>query len=131
MLNKEILIYRNSSELRKYISSAEQPVLKFEFGKIQTQLHENSDVVIDITSMVNHVKAFPGDQINAEVNLNALEDETTIIVRDSCYNDTIELFPYYFCSGRYIYEAEAEESTIIPFLVCIDTVDASTEVCAR
>ena len=79
MLNKEILIYRNSSELRKYISSAEQPVLKFEFGKIQTQIHENADIVIDITSMVNHVKAFLGDQITAEVNLNALEDETTVI----------------------------------------------------
>lgn len=114
MLNKEILIYRNSSELRKYISSAEQPVLIFEFGKIQTQIHENADIVIDITSMVNHVKAFPGDQITAEVNLNALEDKTTIIVRDSCYNDAIELFPYYFCSGRYIYEVETEESTIIP-----------------
>ena len=68
MLNKEILIYRNSSELRKYISSAEQPVLIFEFGKIQTQIHENADIVIDITSMVNHVKTFPGDQITAEVN---------------------------------------------------------------
>lgn len=114
MLNKEILVYRNSTELRKYISSEERSVYKFEFGKTQAQLRENVDIVIDITSMVHHVKAFPGDQINAEVNLNALKKETTVIVRASCSKDAIELFPYFFGNEKYIYDDAVVENTIAP-----------------
>lgn len=114
MISKEILVYRNSTELRKYLSSEERPVLKFEYGKTQTQLQEDADVVIDITSMVYHVKSFPGDQITAEVNLDAMEDDTSIIVRESCSNDAIELFPYYFCGKKYLYSSDTVENTIVP-----------------
>ena len=112
MINKEILVYRNSAELRTYISSEKRPVLKFEYGKTQTQLQDNADVVIDITSLVYHVKAFPGDQISAEVNLDAMEDDTMVIVRDSCADDAIELFPYYFYNKKYIYEADVVNKSI-------------------
>lgn len=113
MLNKVVLVYRNSAEFRKYVSSEERSVLKFEFGKTQAKLQENADIVLDITSMVYHVKAFPGDLINAEINLNALEDKTTVIVRESCSNDVIELFPFFFCQVKYIYEADGVENTIV------------------
>lgn len=112
MLNKEIFVYRNSEELRKYTSSSKQSVLNFGFGRTQSELRDDPNVTIDITSMVNHVKAFPGDQINAEVNLDAMEEETTILVRKSCANDAMELFPYYFGKMKYLYEVDIKEKVI-------------------
>lgn len=113
MFSKEILVYRNSAELRKYTESAEQTVLNFGFGRTQTELQNDPDVAVDITSMVNHVKSFPGNQITAEVNLDAMGDETTILVRESCANDAIELFPYYFCAMRYLFQEDVTEKSIV------------------
>ncbi len=112
MLNKKLLVYRNSEELREYIFSEERPVYEFEFGKTLTQLQEDANIVIDITSMVYYVKAFPANRITAEANLKALEDETAVIVQESCSKDAVELFPYYFCCEEYIFETTVVENTI-------------------
>lgn len=112
MLGKELLVYRDSEELRRYDSEEERLVENFNFGGTQKILNENPNIVIDISSMVCHVKAVASDRILAEVNLDSMEEETTVIVRENSVDDAIELFPFYFESKKYIYDIQKEEILI-------------------
>lgn len=113
MLNKKLLVYRDSKELRRFVLEEDRPVENFKFGGTQNLLNADADVVIDISSMVCHVKTIESDRVPAEVNLDSMEDETTVIVRENSADDAIELFPYYFDGKEYIYSIEKEEEKII------------------
>lgn len=112
MLGKELLVYRNSEELRRYVSEEERLVTNFNFGGTQKLLNSDANIVIDISSMVSHVKTVSCDCISAEANLDSMEDETTVIVRENSADDAIELFPFYFERKRYLYDLKKEEIII-------------------
>lgn len=112
MTNKELLVYRDSDELRSFIKKEKRQVIRFEYLETHGKFPSKKNSIIDITSMVYRVNAFAGDVMVAGINLDSLDDKVTIIARDNCADNAIELFPYHFSNKRYIYEKDKEEEQI-------------------
>lgn len=104
----KILIYRKSNELRRFINESDRPVYMFEFINTQKRLAENSNIIIDITSLIYRLKANPSDLMAANANLVDIDEKTTIIAREECADDAIEFFPFLFDEKNYIYDEEKE-----------------------
>lgn len=104
MVDKEILVYRNTKELRKFIASDKRPVYSFSFNKIESQLKNSRNIIIDITSMIYFAKVTPNIRIQCETFFESIGDETTIIVKADCSDDAIDFFPYCFSRKVFIYD---------------------------
>ncbi len=105
---KKLMLYRNAKELHKYQNSVEKEIYPFVFAETKTLLEYNADVVIDITSLVRHVLVNSNDILPAEVNLNEMGEDTTIIAHQSVSNAALELFPYILDESDYLFPEENE-----------------------
>ena len=76
------------------------------------QIEENTDVCIDISSLINYLKVNSQDILPAGVNFRWMSDKTKVIIRESLVDDAIDMLPLvFFESERYfpIVQEKVEE----------------------
>ena len=86
--------YRNIEELRNIQSK--NTVYQFVFLEIRDILKENSNVFIDISSLVYYLHNFKNDIYPASTNFIDAKEDTTIIIEEIIASDAISFFPYIF-----------------------------------
>lgn len=89
-----LFTYRSIKELRKI--QKERDVYQFVFQDTMEQLEENTDVCIDISSLICYLRVNRHDILSACVNFRPMANDTKVIIRESLVDDAIDLFPLLF-----------------------------------
>lgn len=86
--------YKNIKQLRKIQQQKE--VVSFVFRETLELLEDESDVCIDISSLVYFLRTNQDNIYSAYINLREISDETIIVVEQGLAETAIELFPHVF-----------------------------------
>ncbi|MFW3331263.1 AAA family ATPase [Aerococcus viridans] len=86
--------YKNVTELREI--QQEKDVISFVFGEALELLEDESNVCIDITSLVYFLRTNNHNIYLAYINLREISEETMIIVEQKLAESVIEFFPHIF-----------------------------------
>jgi len=95
-------VYRNAKELRTFVEDSSLCFSTFIFKDTSEQLECNSNIIIDITSLIFYLSAVKNDCYAAERNFDKLQEDTQIVIHESALNIALELFPCVFSSHEYI-----------------------------
>ncbi len=104
-----LLVYRNAEEFHRFQGECSKEILPFSFGGTKDALENNTDVIIEISSLIRHLKVNVNDQTPAEVNLYYANSDTEFLVHEGVADEAIEKFPYYFQDKEYLYDVVKTE----------------------
>ena len=104
MENYKIKVYRDAKELYSYIEHANIDFFSFAFKDTADILAYDSNVGIDITSLLYYLKVNTHDCLPAERNFIDLSADTHILVHESAKDLALEIFPCLFSDYEYMTE---------------------------
>lgn len=114
-----LFTYKNIKELR--IIQEELDVTPFVFSETLDILENNTEICIDISSLVYLLRTNKTDLYIAYINLRKINRKCVVIVEESLANSAIELFPFVFHKSEPYLKNEdvCEESSSDTRICCV------------
>ena len=111
-------------------------IYTFVFIKTLELLENNPEIVLDITSLIQHISVNRNDVLPAENNLNQLTEDTIVIVKSEYAELALELLPYFFSEITPLYQEdyEIEDNKLIRNVVYTynqNSLDNIIEYCSK
>ena len=96
-------------------------IIPFIFKETLDTLQEDPNVCLDITALMYYLRTSPENRYSANINLDAMTDDTVVIADESVAEDALKAFPWFFSESVPYDEKEAsgeEPSTKEHFSWC-------------
>lgn len=117
-MNRNILYtYNNLEEFNQLIlelQSQGKELYPFFFQETKELIENESDVIIDITHLVELLDGSKQDRLSANFNLRNLDNTNRIVVRKDLAERALHYFPHIFYSEQPLYSVKTENENYLP-----------------